>query len=483
VHALAVGLPPRPLTEADGDRTVVSLGIVNQDVVSATLVVVNDDNIEGGGVGVAAAASGGKGKGRRKRAPPAVGHRLGGSPSAAGVGGVVPSSSLAATPPGSGRRGVHRASGGDIPSPLGGGGGGGGSGTRVQSTFKGKRNKLGSSDDRRAVGVGGGGGHGHGDGEGGDREKYDAEGQGREGVTPQPQGADLVSPGATQSAPFRSAPAPAPAPAQDPRLGPRLASTSAPVMAAAAAAEVAGGGARAGAREISAEALDRRVARRTRQLAGQDSIATAAMLADPDDGDGGGGGGGGGSGGSSMTMAADLMRAAEGEAARASALDPTVASLQKAMQAVVTERAMEAEGNRKVSAALAGLVHFQALADGRLVVRYRAPNVGAGQSSAPARSETTEIVQDLPAGLLPIVLRVVCLDESPAARANLAPAMMAVASPRVFWAVVRHAGVGGAGGRRFEEAFESLAPGAANWGAVGSRERRTPGRYQDYVAH
>ena len=42
------------------------------------------------------------------------------------------------------------------------------------------------------------------------------------------------------------------------------------------------------------------------------------------------------------------MRAAEGEAARASASDPTVKSLQRAMQAVVTERAMEADGNRKV---------------------------------------------------------------------------------------------------------------------------------------
>ena len=74
---------------------------------------------------------------------------------------------------------------------------------------------------------------------------------------------------------------------------------------------------------------------------------------------------------------------------------------------------------------------------------------------------------------------------SSAARANLAPAMMAVASPRVFWAVVRHAGVGPAraGGRGFEEAFESLAPGAVDWSAVAVRDRRRPERYSEYVSH
>jgi hypothetical protein len=40
-------------------------------------------------------------------------------------------------------------------------------------------------------------------------------------------------------------------------------------------------------------------------------------------------------------------------------------------------------------------------------------NPSTGQASVSARNEKTEIVQDLPAGLLPIVLRVVCLDDSP----------------------------------------------------------------------
>ena len=38
----------------------------------------------------------------------------------------------------------------------------------------------------------------------------------------------------------------------------------------------------------------------------------------------------------------------------------------------------------KVSAALAGSVHFQPLGDGRLVVRYSVPDVGAGQASVTA---------------------------------------------------------------------------------------------------
>lgn len=244
---------------------------------------------------------------------------------------------------------------------------------------------------------------------------------------------------------------------------------------ASAAAETVGGGSRRARALLDAEALNRRVARRTAAIAAADATSTGAMLLDPDDPDGGG------VSGTAASMAADLMRAAEGEAARGAASDPVVASLQSAMRAAVRERAAEAEGNRKVSAATAGRVTFQSLPDGRLVVRYSVPDVGAGRSSAVG--ERTEVVQDLPAGLLPVVLRVVALDQSKEARANLAPAAMAVASPRVFWAVVRHGGVGGARGRGFVEALEALAPGAADWAAVATRERKKPERYSEYVSH
>ena len=200
------------------------------------------------------------------------------------------------------------------------------------------------------------------------------------------------------------------------------------------------------------------------------------MLADPDGEDDDGG-----DGGAAARMAADLMRAAEASAARGSAADPTIASLQNAFQAVVQERAMEAEGNRKVSAAVAGSATFQSLADGRLVVRYSAPDVAVGRVGHDG--ERTEIVQDLPAALLPLVLRVVAADQSPAARQNLAPAAMAVASPRVFWAIVRHGSVGGGDGIGFAEALERLAPGAADWASIAVRERRRPERYSEYVSH
>ena len=110
-----------------------------------------------------------------------------------------------------------------------------------------------------------------------------------------------------------------------------------------------------------------------------------------------------------------------------------------------------------------------------------APDVAAGRVGVDG--EQTEIVQDLPAALLPLVLRVVAADQSPAARQNLAPAAMAVASPRVFWAIVRHGGVGGGDGIGFAEALERLAPGAADWASIAVRERRRPERYSEYVSH
>ena len=243
-----------------------------------------------------------------------------------------------------------------------------------------------------------------------------------------------------------------------------------------AAAEIAGRGTGEGPRQLTADDINRRVARRTADLAARQAVSTAAMLADPDGEDGDDGG----AAAAAAQMAMDLMRAAEASAARGSAADPTIASLQNAFQAVVQERAMEAEGNAKVSAAAAGSVTFQSLSDGRLVVRYSAPDVGAGRV---ASGERTDIVQDLPALLLPLVLRVVAADQSPAARQNLAPAAMAVASPRVFWAVVRHGGVGGEDGVGFAEALEKLATGAADWASIAVRDRRRPERYSEYVSH
>ena len=391
IHSLSVGVPPRRLADTDDDTTIRALGVHDRDVVNGTLFVSS---------GAAAASppvpEGGAKSGRKRAAGKGTGNVLGGDPAAAGVSGV--------TPP--------RRTGGDEPSPT--------AAKRVKKvgTFKGKKNRLGLSDDRTAVGVGGSAGG-----------------------------------GGSASA---------------------LASASA---AEIAAAEIAGRGTGEGARQLTADDINRRVARRTADLAARQAVSTAAMLADPDGEDGDGGGGGAAA---AAQMAMDLMRAAEASAARGSVADPTIASLQNAFQAVVQERAMEAEGNAKVSAAAAGSVTFQSLSDGRLVVRYSAPDVGAGRV---ASGERTDIVQDLPALLLPLVLRVVAADQSPAARQNLAPAAMAVASPRVFWAVVRHGGVGGEDGVGFAEALEKLAPGAADWASIAVRDRRRPERYSEYVSH
>lgn len=398
IHSLSAGVPPRLLTSDDDDSTLRSLGVNDRDVVTGTLFMTSE---------AAAASPPGAAGGPKPNRKRAAGNVLGGSPSAAGIGGVAP-------------RGTEVLDGpsptANIPKRA-----------KKVGTFKGKKNRLGSSDDRLAVGVGGSGQVG-GDTAGGDVPAS------RGGVPGLPS--------------------------------------------EAAVAAIAGGGTGEGliGRQLTIEDIDGRVARRTALHAARQAVSTAAMLADP------GPDGGDDDGGSQATrMAADLMRAAEASAARGSAADPTIASLQNAFQAVVQERAMEAEGNRKVSAAVAGSATFQSLADGRLVVRYSAPDVAAGRVGH--GGERTEIVQDLPAALLPLVLRVVAADQSPAARQNLAPAAMAVASPRVFWAIVRHGGVGGGDGIGFAEALERLAPGAADWASIAVRERRRPERYSEYVSH
>ena len=232
---------------------------------------------------------------------------------------------------------------------------------------------------------------------------------------------------------------------------------------------------------LDSDALDRRVARRVAAVAAADDISSAAMLRDPDAAEGSDGAEAFAGVPSASAMAADLLRAAEASSGSGSrsglAADATVRSLQTAFRAVVAERAAEAEGNAKVSSALAGDARFRALPDGRLVATYR-------DASDPSK-EKSDVVADLPPSTLPLILRVVAADArtSASARANLAPAAMAVASPRVFWAVVRYGGVGAPGGGGFAEALARLAPGAADWAALARRTRAKPERYSEYVSH
>jgi len=324
------------------------------------------------------------------------GHRLGGSPAAAGIGGVA--GGLRVTASGSGPEGPEETSPQNVegrservPSPAG--------------TFRGKKRRLGSSA----------------------------------------AGAEAGTVGAA-----------------DP---------------AAAAARISASPASVGGTVLDSDALDRRVARRVAAVVAADDISSAAMLRDPDAAEGSDGAFAGVP--SASAMAADLLRAAEASSGSGSgrAADATVRSLQTAFRAVVAERAAEAEGNAKVSSALAGDARFRALPDGRLVVTFR-------DASDPSK-EKTDVVADLPPSALPLILRVVAADArtSASARANLAPAAMAVASPRVFWAVVRYGGVGAPGGGGFAEALARLAPGAADWAALARRTRAKPERYSEYVSH
>jgi hypothetical protein len=173
-------------------------------------------------------------------------------------------------------------------------------------------------------------------------------------------------------------------------------------------------------------------------------------------------------GGPEAGLGAALLGASHGGGGRH---DAVTSSLRRAMSAAVSQRAADAEGAARCAAAAAGAVRFDPMDDGRLTVTFSAPS--ARGASAVSRQDC---VPDLPRLILPFVLRLVLGDASDAAcRANLQPQNMAVASPRMFWAVVRHGGVGP--GRPFAEALASLVPGV-DWEAVTRRDRQRPERYR-----
>jgi hypothetical protein len=228
-------------------------------------------------------------------------------------------------------------------------------------------------------------------------------------------------------------------------------------------------------RVVDINVLNARVTKRLSRVLKDTETSTAMMLQDPDAEEGAMNGGQNTAG----AMSIDLLRAAEGVSGGKYANDPTVRSLQDAFKAIIDERAKENEGNVKVSAALSGACSFSNLPDGRLVVKYSAPDVAAGKVSATERSDC---VQDIPPAMLPFILAVVAADKS-TARENLAPAAMAVASPRVFWAVVRHGSVG-PDGRDFASALRFLAPTIdVDWASVALRHRAPNPKYKDFTPH
>ena len=88
-----------------------------------------------------------------------------------------------------------------------------------------------------------------------------------------------------------------------------------------------------------------------------------------------------------------------------------------------------------------------------------------------------EQVQDIPRPLLVMVLKAVLGSADAQARGNLQPLSMAQATPRVFWNVVRHGGIGPH--RGFQAALSELVPDpewASVWANLNVRERKMSAR-------
>ena len=99
------------------------------------------------------------------------------------------------------------------------------------------------------------------------------------------------------------------------------------------------------------------------------------------------------------------------------------------------------------------------------------------------KSQLQDVFPEIPLPFLIALLKIVA--ENDQDRVNLAPERMAMASPRVFWNVVKHARR--VGGDKpvlsFALALEALAPGVADWESLCTRERLKPSRYSEYVSH
>jgi len=163
------------------------------------------------------------------------------------------------------------------------------------------------------------------------------------------------------------------------------------------------------------------------------------------------------------------------------------------------ERLKEREGMARVAAAQTGNVSFEPDGNGKLRVSYLRPE-------ATKRKWESEQVDDLPASLTGAVLRTaLTADEEEGVEVRSAfcaacgetlssreifflppvgqdylrmPELVAGATPRIFWAIVRHGGVGPEVG--FKEALGALAPNLPTE-QVGRRKRKRPTRYDDAI--
>ena len=171
------------------------------------------------------------------------------------------------------------------------------------------------------------------------------------------------------------------------------------------------------------------------------------------------------------SLAAGVLQAARGGGGGS---DAGMRELRRDLARQVEARRAEQLGAVRVAAALAGRVEFSAMPDGRVHVTYAVPGPrGASATSA------SDVFVDVPPLLLPMVLLMVANDtEDPVSRANLQPERMAVASPRVFWSLVRHTSIGP--GKGFVDALTVLVP-QLDWATLTTRPRQRPERYRPDV--
>ena len=176
--------------------------------------------------------------------------------------------------------------------------------------------------------------------------------------------------------------------------------------------------------------------------------------------------------------AAVLLRATQGGA---------TTELRNELRNAVDERMIETQGRQKVAAVLNNQYEIKPLPNdpaGRLLATYAIAKELALKSQH-QKSQLQDVFPEIPKPFLIALLKIVA--ENDQDRVNLVPERMAMASPRVFWNVVKHAAAGTENEnkpiRSFALALEQLAPGVADWEKVCQRERLKPSRYSDYVSH
>ena len=175
--------------------------------------------------------------------------------------------------------------------------------------------------------------------------------------------------------------------------------------------------------------------------------------------------------------AAVLLRATQGGA---------TTELRTELRNAIDERMIETQGRQKVAAVLNNQYSIQPLPNdpaGRLLATYAIAKELALKTQH-QKSQLQDVFPEIPLPFLIALLKIVA--ENDQDRVNLAPERMAMASPRVFWNVVKHARRAGGGDKpvlSFALALEALAPGVADWESLCTRERLKPSRYSEYVSH